>query len=348
MKIPWMAISALSVVAGALILGLRTAATAALPENTLLSFKGASGWINAPALTAADLRGRVVLVDFWTYTCVNWRRTLPYVRAWSEKYKDQGLVVIGVHTPEFSFEKDLRNVTEAVKQARVPYPVVVDSDYRIWNAFANQYWPAAYLIDATGRVRFFHAGEGEYARTEREIQLLLREAGRMDVSGDLVAAWGVGAEASADLLTLRSPETYLGYARGENFAGQFIDDKPHSYEAPARLAQNTWGLSGDWTVGREHATANAASAAISYQFHARDVNLIMGSAPGSGPLRFRITIDGAKPGPHHGIDVDENGEGTIIEPRMYQLIRQRGPIADRRIEIHFLGAGARAYDFTFG
>jgi thiol-disulfide isomerase/thioredoxin len=323
--------------------------TATAAGTSLLSFEGGNGWINTPPLTAADLRGKVVLVDFWTYSCVNWRRTLPYVRAWSEKYKDQGLVVVGVHTPEFAFEKDRASVEQAVKEQDVPYPVVLDSDYRIWKSFDNQYWPAVYLIDAKGKVRYFYPGEGEYAQTEREIQKLLAEAGHTGVSRDLTPVKATGAEVSGDAATLRSPETYVGYDRAENFAGSRVAfDKPHAYEAPARLRLNGWALAGDWTVGREYATSNAADATIGYAFHARDANLIMGSAPGSKPLRFRVTLDGHEPGADHGVDVDAHGVGTIVEPRMYQLIRQQGPIDDRRLEIRFLDPGARAYDFTFG
>lgn len=361
----WLAGAALAIASGAIFLGARTTKvggptdlfnlgsgymkTAAVTKANLLSFDGATGWLNTPPLTAESLRGKVVLIDFWTYTCVNWRRTLPYVRAWSEKYRDQGLVVIGVHTPEFGFEKELRNVTEAVRQARVPYPVVVDSDYRIWNAFDNQYWPAVYLIDATGRVRYFYPGEGEYAKTEREIQKLLAEAAHKDVSRELVAVNPTGAEQGADIATLGSRETYVGYGYGEHFAGGRISaDRPRVYEAPIRLPLNAWALAGNWTVARDYVEAIAANGAIAYQFHARDVNLIMGAAADSKPLRFRVTVDGGKPGADHGLDVDENGEGTIVEPRMYQLIRQHGSIIDRRVEIHFLDAGARAYDFTFG
>ena len=314
------------------------------------SLGGATGWINSPPLTSAALRGKVVLVDFWTYSCINWRRQLPYVRAWAEKYKDQGLVVIGVHTPEFAFEKDVDNIRWAVKDMRVDYPVAIDSDYGIWRAFDNSYWPALYFIDAKGSIRHSQFGEGDYARSEAVLQQLLKEAGASGVGRDLVSVDGQGLEAAADIVSLRSPETYVGYARTENFAsdGGFARGKSHVYAAPSRLRLNSWALSGDWTVTGGLAALNQQAGRIAYQFHARDVHLVMGPASRGAPVRFRVLIDGKPPGASHGVDVDEQGQGTATLPRMYQLVRQAGPIADRRFEIEFLDPGIEAFSFTFG
>jgi thiol-disulfide isomerase/thioredoxin len=301
-------------------------------------------------LTSEGLRGKVILVEFWTYSCINWRRTLPYVRAWSEKYKDKGLVVIGVHTPEFEFEKDLDNVRQATKGMRVDYPVAIDSNYAVWRAFGNEYWPALYFVDAHGRIRHHHFGEGDYGQSERVIQQLLAEAGINDIRGDLVAVDAQGFEAAADLQSLKSPETYLGYQRTQNFAspaGSVSGDR-HVYVVPARLKANHWALAGDWTVKPDSIVLNAADGRIAYRFHARDVHLIMGSAARGTSVRFRVSIDGRPPGAAHGIDVDEQGNGAAAEPRMYQLIRQQEPIVDRQIEIEFLDPGVEAFDFTFG
>jgi thiol-disulfide isomerase/thioredoxin len=306
-----------------------------MPQQHMPSLGRATAWLNSHPLSAAELRGKVVLIDFWTYTCINWRRTLPYVRAWSEKYRDQGLVVIGVHTPEFSFEKDLDNVRHAASEQQVSYPIAVDTDYAIWRAFDNQYWPALYLIDAQGRIRYQQFGEGEYEKSERMIQQLLAEAGHADVDRSLAAVQGRGAEAAADWRTLQSPETYLGRAIGERYS---------SYE-PASLKLNQWTLVGDWTRKDDLAQLNRSSGTVAYRFHARDVHLIMGSAT---PVRFRVRIDGQSPDSSHGLDIDGSGNGTLNAPRMYQLIRQSGPIAERLIEIEFLDAGAQVYDFTFG
>ena len=319
-------------------------------EGQFPSLAGATAWLDSRALTAADLRGKVVLVDFWTYTCVNWRRTLPYVRAWAAKYKDQGLVVIGVHTPEFSFEKDLGNIQQPIKEMGIDYPVAIDSDYEVWNAFNNEYWPALYFIDAQGRIRHHYFGEGEYEQSERVIQQLLAENGSARIGQQLVSVHPQGAEVSADLATLRSPESYIGYEQARNFAspGGAASDKPRDYAAPKRLALNQWALSGSWTIGREAAVLNHAGGRVVYRFHARDLNLVMGPQTRGGLVRFRVLIDGQAPGSSHGADVDPQGNGTLADQRLYQLIRQSEPIADRLFEIEFLDPGAQALDFTFG
>ena len=331
--------------------GQMTPAAVHLPvEGDLPSFNGANEWLNSPPLTAAGLRGKVVLVDFWTYTCINWLRTLPYVRAWAEKYKDQGLVVIGVHTPEFAFEKNVDNVRRAVKDLRVDYPVAIDSDYAVWRAFNNHYWPALYFVDAQGHIRHHHFGEGGYERSEMILQQLLAEAGMGDTGQELVSVDARGIEAAADWSSLRSPETYVGYERTENFAspGGVVLDEPHVYAAPARLRLNHWSLSGDWTVGRQATVLNQANGRIAYRFHARDLHLVMGPAARGTSVRFRVLIDGQPPEAAHGIDVDEQGDGTATEQRLYQLIRQPKPIVDRQFEIGFLDPGVEAFAFTFG
>ncbi len=328
----------------------RTPATAKLPiEGELPSLGGATEWLNSPPLTAASLRGKVVLIDIWTYTCINWLRTLPYVRAWGEKYKNQGLVVIGVHSPEFEFEKDIDNVRRAARDMRVDYPIAVDSDHAVWRALQNQYWPALYVVDAQGRIRFHQFGEGEYEKSERVIQQLLAEAGA-GVGQDLVSVDGRGAEAAADLGNLKSPENYVGYGRTENFASRRGAelDKPHVYAVPAKLKLNQWALSGDWTVAKNLTALNKPNGRIAYRFHARDLHLVMGPAVRGTPVRFRVLIDGQPPGAAHGIDVDEQGNGTVTEQRLYQLIRQQKPIADRQFEIEFLDSGVEAFAFTFG
>jgi thiol-disulfide isomerase/thioredoxin len=319
-------------------------------EGELPALDGAIEWINSPPLTLPALRGKVVLIDFWTYTCINWRRTLPYVRAWAEKYKDRGLVVIGVHTPEFSFEKALENVRRELPTLDIHYPVAVDSDYAIWRAFRNQYWPAVYIADARGRIRHHQFGEGGYEETERIIQQLLTEAGQLDVASDLVSLDPKGAEVGAGWTTLKSPETYLGYEKTESFAspGDAARDRPRVYAAPERLRLNQWALVGDWTIRPEAAALKGATGRIAYRFHARDVNLIMGASARGTPVGFRVRIDGKSPGDAHGIDVDEQGYGVVSEPRMYQLIRQPGPAADRVFDIELVGPGVEAFDFTFG
>jgi thiol-disulfide isomerase/thioredoxin len=319
-------------------------------EGSLPSLAGASGWLNSPSLTATDLRGKVVLVNFWTYTCINWLRQLPYVRAWAEKYQDDGLVVLGVHTPEFDVEHDLDNVRRAVKDLRVTYPVVVDSDYAIWDAFGNRYWPALYFVDAHGRIRHHRFGEGDYEQSEVIIQRLLTEARGGGIGQDLVSVNAGGVEAAADWDSLWSPENYLGYGRTENFASSngAVLDTPHAYVAPARLRLNHWGLAGDWTVGRQGIVLNQAEGRIVYRFHARDLHLVVGPAGPGTPARFRVLLDGQPPGAAHGTDVDDQGNGTVTQPRLHQLIRQPGPISDRTLEVTFLDPGVQAYAFTFG
>jgi thiol-disulfide isomerase/thioredoxin len=319
-------------------------------QAELTALERASEWLNSPPLTAQTLRGKVVLIDFWTYTCINWLRTLPYVRAWHEKYRNQGLVVIGVHAPEFTFEKNLSNVRWAVKDMRIDYPVAVDSEHVIWRAFNNQYWPALYFIDAQGRVRHHYFGEGAYEQSEMIIQRLLAEAGVGGRGDDLVSVDGRGLEAAPDWGSLKSPENYVGYGRTQNFASPrgAVRDMPHAYALPARLRLNDWALSGDWTVKKETAALNTANGRIAYRFHARDLHLVMGPAAPGTSVRFRVLLDGQPPGAAHGIDVDEQGYGTVSEQRLYQLIRQPKPIADRHFEIEFLGPGVEAFAFTFG
>jgi len=329
---------------------LLTAAMASLPvEGRLPPLGGATGWLNSQLLTAADLRGKVVLIDFGTYTCINWIRSLPYVRGWAEKYKYRGLAVIGVHTPEFRFEKDVDNVRRAAKDMKIDFPIAIDNDYAIWTAFDNQYWPALYLIDAQGRIRYHQFGEGEYERSERIIQQLLSEAGFS--GGDQLAGVDArGVEAEADWAHLKSPENYLGHERTENFVspGGAVVDKPRVYAAPARVKLNHWALSGDWTVKKDAIVLNKASGRIAYRFHARDLHLVMGPAVRGAPVRFRVLVDGQPPGAAHGIDVDDQGNGTVGEQRLYQLIRQPSPIVDRQFEIEFLDPGVEAFSFTFG
>jgi thiol-disulfide isomerase/thioredoxin len=319
-------------------------------QAELASLERADEWLNSPPLTSSALRGKVVLIDFWTYTCINWRRTLPYVRAWAAKYKDQGLVVIGVHAPEFAFEKDINNVRWSVKDMSIDYPVAVDSEHVIWRAFRNQYWPALFFIDGQGRVRHRYFGEGAYEQSEMIIQELLREAGVGGVSREPVSVEAGGLEAAADWRNLRSPENYLGYERTESFAspGGAALDKPRMYELPARLRLNEWALSGDWTVKKDTAVLNKAGGNITYRFHARDLHLVMGPAVPGTSVRFRVLIDGQPPYAAHGIDVDEQGNGTVTEQRLYQLIRQPKPIADRQFQIEFLGPGVETFAFTFG
>ena len=323
---------------------------AALPvEGQFPSLNGAVEWINSPPLTAEGLRGKVVLVDFWTYSCINCLRSLPYARAWAEKYKDQGLVVIGVHSPEFAFEKQLPNVRRAVKDLHVDYPVAVDNDWKIWRAFNNNYWPAHYFIDAQGRVRHHHYGEGEYEVSEAVIQQLLREAGHMVVGGPVTVA-ADGAQAAPDNKQDWSPETYIGYARATKFAspGGAVHDVTRDYAMLPAPTLNQWGLAGSWTVHDENAVADHAGAKIVYSFHARDLHLVLGPTADGKPARFRITIDGKPPLGNHGADVDALGNGTVTAQRLYQLVRQQGPISDRTFEIEFLDPGAQAFAFTFG
>jgi len=319
-------------------------------KGRMPSLDGATGWLNSPALTVAGLRGKVVLVEFWTYSCINWLRTLPYVRAWAEKYKDRGLVVIGVHTPEFEFEKKIENIRWAMKDMRIDYPIAVDNDYAVWRAFRNNSWPAFYFVDAKGNIRHQRNGEGEYDLSERAIQKLLSEAGASGIGRDLVSVDGRGVEAAADWGNLRSPENYVGYERTQNFSspGGVLPEKRRVYAAPARLSLNHWALSGDWTVGKQATMLNRANGRIACRFHARDLHLVMGPAVRGYSVRFRILIDGQAPRAARGGDVDEQGNGTVIEQRMYQLIRQPKPIAARQVEIEFLDSGVEAFSFTFG
>lgn len=325
-------------------------ATAVVGQSKLASIESADEWINSPPLTASALRGKVVLIDFWTYTCINWLRTLPYVRALEKKYRDQGLVVIGVHSPEFSFEKDLNNVRRAAKDLTVDFPIAVDNGHLIWRAFNNQYWPALYFIDSQGHVRHHHFGEGSYEQSEKIIQELLAEAGAGGFDSRPVSVDARGIEVAADWDSLRSPENYLGYDRTQTFAagGKPVLDEPRIYEVPSRLGLNEWGLSGSWTVSKETAKLNKPNGRIAYRFHARDLHLVMGPTGTGTSARFRVLIDGKPPGAAHGIDIDENGEGVVTEQRLYQLIRQPKPIVDRRFEIEFLDSGVEAFAFTFG
>ncbi len=325
-----------------------TPARAASAE--LASLRGASAWFNTPPLTAEGLQGRVVLVDFCTYTCINWLRSLPYVRAWDARYRESGLVVIGAHTPEFTFEHDPGNVRRALAALRVPFPVALDDGYAIWNAFRNGYWPAVYLVGADGRVRFRHFGEGEYDETESAIRRALRESGARDPGRAPASVSAEGVEAQADWGSLRSPETYLGYERTARFAspGGAIADERREYLAPPALSLNRWALAGEWTIGREAAVPARAGARLAYRFHARDLHLVLGLEASNTSPRFRVSVDGRPPGAAAGLDVDADGVGRVAEPRMYQLVRQPGPIADRTFEIEFLDPGAAAYAFTFG
>jgi thiol-disulfide isomerase/thioredoxin len=323
----------------------------ALPdEGSLASFDGATGWLNTEPLTPEGLRGRVVLVDFWTYTCINWLRTLPYVRAWAAKYADAGLTVVGVHTPEFGFEHDVDNITVQCRNLGVTYPIAIDSDYGVWNAFDNHYWPAVYLADADGRIRFHHFGEGEYEATEMAIQQLLMEAGADDVDQDLVMVEPKGLEVAADWPSVRSPESYTGYRQSTGFAQDNVArfDEPDVYTAPERLALNDWGLAGTWTVAEHAAVLNEPGGRVAFQFQARDLNLVMGPPTRGTSIPFRVFLDGQPADGAYGTDVNPDGSGTAGDQRTYQLIRQSGPIAPRRFEIEFDAAGVEVYCFTFG
>jgi thiol-disulfide isomerase/thioredoxin len=317
----------------------------------LASLGRATGWLNSPPLTAADLQGKVVLVDFWTYTCINWLRTVPYVRNWAERYKEHGLVVIGVHTPEFTFEEDVDNVRRSAKERGVSYPIAIDNDRAIWSGFGNHYWPALFFVDRSGRVRDHHFGEGSYEESETRIRELLatRNSGS-DLQRQPASIEAHGPEVGADWSNLKSPETYVGYHKATNFAspGGTAVNTRHIYAAPPRLSLNHWALSGDWTMKAEAAALNASGGRIAFRFHARDLHLIMGPVARQGAIPFRVLIDGQPPSPGHGTDVDEKGNGTVTEQRLYQLIRQSGSIAERQFEIEFLDAGVEAFAFTFG
>jgi thiol-disulfide isomerase/thioredoxin len=319
-------------------------------EGRLPGFDGATGWLNSEPLTAAGLAGKVVLVNFWTFTCINWLRQLPYVRAWHAKYAEHGLVVVGVHTPEFGFERDVDNIVRSVRDRHIDYPVAIDSDYGVWSAFANHYWPALYFADADGMIRHHHFGEGEYQRSEMVIQYLLASAGVTGFDREPVPVDATGAEAEAAWRNLRSPENYTGYERTENFDSPdgIAFGKPHTYAAPAGLRLNHWALSGDWTMGEQATTLHAAGGRIVYRFHARDLHLVMGPAQPGTAVRFQVRLDGEPPGDAHGGDVDAEGRGTLREQRLHQLIRQPGPIADRTFEITFEDPSAQAFAFTFG
>ena len=328
----------------------QAAAPQALPvEGALPSLSGAVAWLNSPPLTPESLKGKVALVDFWTYSCINCLRSIPYVRAWAEKYKDQGLVVIGVHAPEFAFEKNIDNVKQALVKLKIDYPVAIDNDYAIWRAFKNEYWPADYFIDAEGRIRHHYFGEGDYAESEKVIQQLLAEAGKGNLPAGVVSVSANGAEAASDEADVNSPETYIGYARSENFAspGGAVGDASHVYSRGDRKL-NDWSLAGDWTIGGQYATLDKKDGAISYRFHARDLHLVLGPGADGKPVHFRVTIDGAAPGDSHGADINADGEGVVTDNRLYQLVRQNGPIVDRTFTIEFLDPNVQAYAFTFG
>ncbi|EIM04390.1 cytochrome c biogenesis protein DipZ [Rhodanobacter denitrificans] len=318
-------------------------------EGTLPSLAGATQWLNSPPLTTGSLRGKVVLVDFWTYSCINCIRALPYVRGWADKYKDHGLVVIGVHAPEFAFEKDPANVTKAVKDLGVDYPVALDNDYAIWKGFDNEYWPAHYFIDAQGQIRHHHFGEGEYRESEDVIRQLLADAGQKNLPGGYVSDDHRGVEAAASNDPTRSPETYVGYARAMNFVGNRVArDEAHDYHAPATLAADQWSLDGRWTVRDENAQLERAGGRIVYRFRGRDLHLVLGPAADGKPIRYRVSIDGKPPGADHGMDTDADGHGTITSQRLYQLVRQAHGSGERLFEIEFLDPGVQAYAFTFG
>ena len=319
-------------------------------EGRMPSLDGATDWLNSPPLMTEGLRGNVVLVNFWTYTCINWLRQLPYVRAWSQKYKDQGLVVVGVHTPEFSFEHNVDNARRAALAMRVEYPVAIDNDYAVWDAFSNQYWPALYFVDADGRIRHHHFGEGAYDESERVLQRLLGEAGATNIATDLVTPDASGPEIPADWEDLGSSENYVGAARTTNFAspGGQLRGGSRRYTVPAQMNINHWALNGDWTVQNEAVVSNEANSSIAYQFHARDLHLVMGPATPGTSVEFQVMLDGRPPHGANGADIDDEGYGVLSEQRLHQLIRQSTGVTDRRFEIKFHDAGAAAYSFTFG
>jgi thiol-disulfide isomerase/thioredoxin len=319
-------------------------------STPLYGLSGATGWINSKPLTAKELKGKVVLVDFWTYSCINCLRTLPYIETWAEKYKDDGLVVIGVHTPEFDFEKQLPNVEKAVKKFGITYPVALDSNQAVWNAFHNEAWPAHYFIDAKGRVRYVHLGEGKYDQSEQWIQQLLKEAkaGPMPATATSIRAEGI--EAAADTNDVKSPETYIGYARAEHFAspGGIKDDREKDYVAPAQPKLNQWGLAGTWVDHEQIAELKSAGGKIVFRFHARDLHLVLGTAADGKPVHYKVTIDGQAPGENHGVDTDAAGNGVVTDHRLYQLVRLKGPVADHIFAIEFEEPGVEAFSFTFG
>ncbi|WP_254064010.1 thioredoxin family protein [Granulicella sp. S190] len=317
----------------------------------LAGLSGATDWINSPPLNADQLKGKVVLVDFWTYSCINCLRTLPYIEAWAQKYKDNGLIVIGVHTPEFPFEKDLSNVKKAVNDLGITYPVAMDNNNKIWNAFSNEYWPAHYFIDATGKVRYHHFGEGNYDESERCIQDLLKERDtQQTLPGGIVNVQAQGAEAAPDMDEVRSPETYVGYERAQHFAspGGLNQDDAQLYSIPQHLELNQWALAGRWTDQGQIAVLGSAKGRIAYRFHARDLHLVLGPSADGKPVRFRVTIDGKALGVNHGVDANDEGDGVVTENRLYQLVRQKGAISDHTFTIEFLDPGVQTFAFTFG
>jgi cytochrome c biogenesis protein CcdA/thiol-disulfide isomerase/thioredoxin len=329
----------------------RVASQLNLPdEGPMPDLSGAVGWLNSVPLDRNFLRGKVVVIDFWTYSCVNCLRALPYVEGWYTKYKDSGLVVIGVHTPEFAFEKERSNVEQAVRDLKITYPVAIDSDYKIWRAFDNEYWPAHYFVDGNGRIRHHHFGEGEYDESERVIQQLLKENGAKSLSGGVTDVAGTGVEAAPDRGNVRSPETYVGYSRAAHFASAepVAKDSAKTYSPLPRLSLNQWALGGNWTIGPESAILHAAPGKIVFRFHARDLHLVLGPSKSGKPIRFVVKIDGTAPGDDHGSDIDVSGAGTVQGHRLYQLIRQKGAVEDRTFEIQFLDPGAQAFAFTFG
>lgn len=318
--------------------------------SPLRGLSGATGWINSPPLTAQELKGKVVLVDFWDYSCINCIRAAPYIRAWAQKYKDSGLVVIGVHTPEFDFERQMANVQKAVQKFDMTYPIALDSNYKIWNAFHNQYWPAEYFIDAKGRVQYEHFGEGDYDQSERWIQKLLKDANAKPMTSGMASVEGEGVQAAPDTKDVRSPETYIGYARAENFSspGGIKRDAVKTYVEPKHLSLNDWGLEGSWLDHQQVAILDSAGGKIVFRFHARDLHLVLGPGADGKPVQFRVTIDGQAPGENHGVDTDAQGNGVVTAFRLYQLVRQKDEIKDHTFTIEFEDPGVQAYSFTFG
>jgi thiol-disulfide isomerase/thioredoxin len=355
----WMKAKRCAVMAVAMVLGfvMGGASSIAAQEppsiigsSPLYGLAGANGWINSTPLTAKQLKGKVVLVDFWDYSCINCIRAIPYIRAWADKYKASGLVVIGVHTPEFDIEKQLPNVQRAVTKFGITYPVALDNDQKIWDAFHNEFWPAHYFIDAKGRVRYEHFGEGDYAQSERWIQELLKEANAKPMSAATVSVHGQGVEAAADMTDVRSPETYIGYARADHFAspGGIKSNTANVYAQPTHLRLNEWGLVGTWEDHKQAAVLQSAGGRIVFRFHARDLHLVLSPGPDGKPVRFRVTIDGQAPGQNHGVDTDEQGNGVVTGDRLYQLVRQRDAVMDHTFEIEFEDPGVQAFSFTFG
>lgn len=319
-------------------------------SSPLYGLSGATGWINSKPLTAKELKGKVILVDFWTYSCINCLRALPYIKAWQDKYRDDGFVVIGVHTPEFDFEKQLPNVQKAVNKFGITYPVALDSNMAIWNAFHNEFWPAHYFIDAKGKVRFEHFGEGNYDQSERWIQQLLQERAVKPMPAGAVSVSAQGIEAASDAREVRSPETYIGYDRAQHFAspGGIKHDGEKTYTAPEQPKPNEWGLAGTWADHEHVAVLKAAGGKIVFRFYARDLHLVLGPGADGKPVRYRVTIDGQEPGENHGVDADAQGNGVVTDHRLYQLVRQKGPVADHVFTIEFEDPGVQAFSFTFG